>query len=115
MPAFKYSARDREGQTVSGIVTANSQVDAVSDLRNRNLIVVEIRETLTGPKKKGQGGGLLGSLMKTRPSATKEQVVIFTRQLATMISAGVPLLESLEVLQEQAVPLRTISLTHCLT
>ena len=102
MPAFKYSARDREGQTVSGIVTANSQVDAVSDLRNRNLIVLEIRETLTGPKKKGQRGGLLGSLMKTRPSATKEQVVIFTRQLATMISAGVPLLESLEVLQEQA-------------
>ena len=101
MPAFKYSARDREGSNVSGIVSAKTQSDAVNDLRSRNLIVLQIRQTMTGPSKKGSGG-FLRSLTKARPRATKEQIVIFTRQLATMISAGVPLLESLEVLQEQA-------------
>jgi type IV pilus assembly protein PilC len=103
MPSFKYSARDREGRTVTGIVSGKSQADAVADLRKRNLIVLDVRQTAaqTGKKKSG-GGGFLASLNGSRPSATKEQIVIFTRQLATMISAGVPLLESLEVLQEQA-------------
>jgi len=100
MPAFKYTARDTDGRNVSGVVTAKTQGEAVTDLRKRNLMVLEIRETSGGRKSKGGGG--LGSLMKTRPSASKDQLVIFTRQLATMISAGVPLLESLEVLQEQA-------------
>ena len=103
MPAFKYQARDRDGQTVSGIVSAKTQADAVADLRKRSLTVLEIRQTRTGGGKKGKrGGGFLGSLTKTRPSGTQSQVVIYTRQLSTMISAGVPLLESLEVLQEQA-------------
>ncbi len=102
MPSFKYSARDREGRTVTGIVTAKTQTDAVSDLRKKELIVLDVRQAAGGG---GEGrkakGGFVGRLLR-RPSASKEQVVIFTRQLATMISAGVPLLESLEVLQEQA-------------
>ena len=102
MPAFKYQARDKDGQSISGIVTAGSQSDAVADLRKRNLIVLEIRQTMAGQSKDKKGGGSLFSFGKTRPSGTKEQIVIFTRQLSTMISAGVPLLESLEVLQEQA-------------
>jgi type IV pilus assembly protein PilC len=102
MPSFKYSARGRDGQTVSGVVSAKSQTDAVADLRRRNLIVLEISQTAAAQEKKEGGGGFLGSLTKTRPSGTREQIVIFTRQLSTMISAGVPLLESLEVLQEQA-------------
>lgn len=97
MPAFKYSAKDREGRTVSGIVSGKSQADAVADLRKRNLIVLNVRQTA------GQGkDGKKVRKRRARPSVRKDQLVIFTRQLATMISAGVPLLESLEVLQEQA-------------
>ena len=99
MPAFKYSARDRDGRNVTGIVTGKSQADAIADLRKRNLIVLDVRESGGGGKK---SGSFLGGLTRARPSVTKDQLVIFTRQLSTMISAGVPLLESLEVLQEQA-------------
>ncbi|MHC4956188.1 MAG: type II secretion system F family protein [Planctomycetota bacterium] len=103
MPAFKYNARDGDGRTVAGIVSAKSQVDAVADLRRRNLIVLDIRETSGGGKGKGgSGGGLWASLSKAKPGVKREQLVLFTRQASTMISAGVPLLESLEVLQEQA-------------
>ena len=99
MPAFKYSARDRDGRNVTGIVTGKSQADAIADPRKRNLIVLDGRESGGGGKKSGL---FLGGLTRARPSVTKDQLVIFTRQLSTMISAGVPLLESLEVLQEQA-------------
>jgi type IV pilus assembly protein PilC len=100
MPSFKYSARDQGGRTVTGIVSGKSQADAVADLRRRNLIVLDVRQSTAGAVR--AKSGMLGSLMRARPSASKEQLVIFTRQLSTMISAGVPLLESLEVLQEQA-------------
>jgi type IV pilus assembly protein PilC len=96
MPAFKYTARNGEGKTASGVVSGKTQADAVGELRKRGLIVLDIRESAIGKPK----GGLFA--MKVRPSAGKEQLVLFTRQLATMISAGVPLLESLEVLHEQA-------------
>ena len=102
MPAFKYSARDGNGRTVSGVVSAKTQADAVADLRRRNLIVLDVRQSITGGGKGKEGKGLLGALTKARPSVNRDQLVLFTRQLSTMISAGVPLLESLEVLQEQA-------------
>ncbi|MHC4410729.1 MAG: type II secretion system F family protein [Planctomycetota bacterium] len=101
MSAFKYSARDGNGRTVSGIVSAKSQADAVADLRRRNLIVLDVRQT--AGKDGGKGAkGAKGGIFRTRPGVNKDQLVLFTRQLSTMISAGVPLLESLEVLQEQA-------------
>jgi len=98
MPSFKYSARDSDGRTVSGVVSANTQVEAVADLRRRNLIVLDVRQSMGGGAKKKKGGGIF----RVRPGVRKDQLVLFTRQASTMISAGVPLLESLEVLQEQA-------------
>ncbi|MHC4133686.1 MAG: type II secretion system F family protein [Planctomycetota bacterium] len=100
MPSFKYSARDQGGRTVTGIVSGKTQADAVADLRRRSLIVLDVRQSTAGVMR--AKSGMLSALVRARPSASKEQLVIFTRQLSTMISAGVPLLESLEVLQEQA-------------
>ena len=102
MPAFKYNARDADGQPVSGIVTAKSQADVVADLRRRSLVVLDVRPTLARKGKGKEGVSLWARLNRGKPGASREQLVIFTRQLSTMISAGVPLLESLEVLQEQA-------------
>ncbi len=102
MPSFKYSARDSNGRTVSGMVNAKTQSDAVADLRKRNLIVLDVRQSALGGVGKDGGGGFFAKLTKAKPGVTQPQLVIFTRQLSTMISAGVPLLESMEVLQEQA-------------
>ncbi len=94
MPAFKYTARNTEGRTETGTMSGRHQGDVINDLRKRGLVVLDIREMADKSKR--------GSLFKVRPSARSDQLVIFTRQLSTMISAGVPLLESLEVLEEQA-------------
>ena len=95
---FKFQARDATGKTVKGSVSANSQQEVLSDLRRRNLTPVEVK----------QSGGLSGLLAagkkKTakRSSVKKGELEVFTRQLATMLSAGIPMLEALEILADQA-------------
>jgi len=97
MPAFKYAARGADGKQVKGTINAVSETVAVQELRKQNLTIVSVQAQAA--KKKG-GGGLFGGTPKAHVSA--EDLAVFTRQLATMISAGIPLLECLEILQEQA-------------
>lgn len=118
MPTFKYSAIGADGRTVRGSVDADSQPAVVEELRKRNLMPLKIDDrggssapapasagaeapASSGmPEVKRKGGF---SFMKTKPGVRKkEEMVLFTRQLATMIGAGIPMLESLEILQEQA-------------
>lgn len=95
MPTYKYTARDQEGKNVNGKIAAESEAVIVSELRKRNLMILSVKEEKgSGFKKsaaKGQGG------KKIKP----EDLVIFTRQFATMVDAGIPILQALEALSEQ--------------
>lgn len=103
---FSYTAKDSSGKTVSGSVKAPTEAEAVSELRRKNLVPVSV--------KSGGGGGSFLSLSvggkkdktanwrKAKPKAGLQEIVLFTRQLATMLSAGIPMLEALEILAEQA-------------
>lgn len=102
MPNFKYEAKNFGGKTVTGTMSGNSQESVISELRKKNLIVLSVRPA-------GGGGGgesaLKGILTDANPNRYKprgDELVVFTRQLSTMLSAGIPLLESFEILQEQA-------------
>lgn len=89
MPTFKYIARDDSGKEQSATITAKNREEVMASLRRQGLTLVDLQE-------KG--------LMKAgapRAKVKLEEMVIFTRQLSTMISAGIPLMESLEILQEQ--------------
>jgi len=105
MPTFKYSAKTSDGKTIQGTLVANAPGEVVSELRRKNLVILDVSET----SKRGGGGavasvagGATGGKFAARPGrARKDELVIFTRQLSTMISAGIPLLESLEVLAGQ--------------
>src|SRR5688500_5571429 len=99
---FKYEAKDATGKVVKGAVTANTQSDAVADLRRRNLTPVEVSKagglgSLFGAKGPGGKRGLA-----KRASVKKGELEVFTRQLATMLGAGIPMLEALEIMAEQA-------------
>ena len=97
MPTYKYTARDQEGKNVVGRISADSESVIVSELRKRNLIILSISEEKESVFKKSsprtQGG------KRVKP----EELVIFTRQFATMVDAGIPILQSLEALSEQTV------------
>lgn len=90
MPAYTYLAREvGTGREIRSTLDASSEQAAVAALLNRNLLVVSIQEKVA---KKGRTGG--GSV----PLA---DLVVFTRQLATMIDAGLAMVQSLQALAEQ--------------
>jgi type IV pilus assembly protein PilC len=89
MPTFQYSARTVTGELQSGELDLPSRDEVVGYLRKQRLIPVNVRSK---PKEMSI---TFGSGVKTR------EVVIFTRQFATMINSGLPLVQSLTILAEQ--------------
>ncbi len=90
MPMYEYTARNQTtGQIMKGTQEAPSKEEVVKFLRKNKLAVVTIREPPKEIKLKFGGG------IKTR------DIVIFTRQFATMINAGLPLVQSLDILAQQ--------------
>src|ERR1043165_841199 len=93
MSSFKFTAKDPAGKTVTGVLDAPSHQDAINAVRKRTLIPLEVKPA-------GAAGERAPKTIRAK--ARKGEVEIFTRQLATMIGAGIPLLECLEILEEQA-------------
>ncbi len=90
MPSFTYLAREAgTGREIRNTLEAVTEQAAIAALLNRNLLVVSIQEKL-GKKGKTAGGKV--------PLA---DLVVFTRQLATMIDAGLAMVQSLQALAEQ--------------
>ena len=87
---YAYTARETAtGRELRNTVEAASEQAAIAALLNRNLLVVEIKEKIA---KRGQTKGGKVSLA---------DLVVFTRQLATMIDAGIAIVQSLQALAEQ--------------
>src|SRR6185436_2771282 len=90
MPMFEYTACNTTGQIQKGQLDVATKDDVSAYLRKNRLILVSVREA---PKQISLSMG--GPRIKTR------DIVIFTRQFATMINAGLPLVQSLNILAAQ--------------
>lgn len=112
MPSFSFVALDAQGQQVSDIIEAPSQAEAISQLRSRSLFPTSVKEGGHAKASKGaktpKGGKKAGSkeIKINIPFLEKKTIkgkvlMIFTRQLATLIDAGLPLLRGLTVLGKQ--------------
>jgi type IV pilus assembly protein PilC len=103
VPKFAYKAMNKDGKEQFGIVEAESQALAINDVRNMGLYPTTVREARKSDekrarqKKRGLGELYFGGV-KTK------QLVVMTRQLSTLIDAGLPLLRSLNVLVAQLKP-----------
>ena len=91
MAIYTYKARSRSGEVLENQIEANDQTAVASELRQQGLLVIDIKEQGAAQK------DLLEPFKKVKLS----DVVIFTRQFATMINAGLPIVRSLYVLGEQ--------------
>ncbi len=101
MPTFKYAAKTNDGKTIRGTLVAAAPGEVVGELRRKNLVVLDVEET-SRAMAAASSPAAAGPRMASKPGrAKKDELVIFTRQLSTMISAGIPLLESLDVLAAQ--------------
>ncbi len=89
MAIFTYVGRNAQGVTRKGEVAAKTKDEAAAQLRQQRIVVSSLEEKKEGGKF-GFGGGI-----------TDRDVVIFTRQFGTMINAGLPLIQCLEILSTQ--------------
>ncbi len=92
MPSFSYSARNVSGALTQGTVDLPTREEVVGHLRKQKLIPVKIEEK--------KAAFDLGSITLGNPVKTRD-IVIFTRQFATMINSGLPLVQSLDILARQ--------------
>ena len=106
MATFVYEAMNQAGQEVKDEVQAASSEDALSKIRNLGYFPTRIREK--GGKKKAPGTAVMG---KKKPKKTftiggvaTKTITQFTRQLSTLQDAGLPILRSLHILQQQQRP-----------
>ncbi len=90
MPTFVWKGRTATGASASGELTAQSQADVVAALRQKKIIPTSIKI-----KEDKKGFAFLGGRI------SKRALSVFTRQFATMLGAGLPLLNCLEILSKQ--------------
>ena len=95
MPSFKYKARNSMGKVIEGIIDAENEAGVAAALRQKRLEFVSA----------SPAGGLssfLGALTKKGGKVTTKDIVIFSRQFSTMVNAGLPILQGLTIVAEQA-------------
>ncbi|MES2923082.1 MAG: type II secretion system F family protein [Verrucomicrobiota bacterium] len=108
MANFQFTALDAKGEQTTGAVSAPNQDEAIKQLRAKGLYPTDIHEEGKGKKGKGAPAKAKGKVA-AKPAAKghvggrikPKSLMIFTRQLATLIDSGLPLLRSLTVLEKQ--------------
>jgi general secretion pathway protein F len=101
MPVYEYTALTTKGKTSTGVIDAESAAAARQKLRNSGIYptsVKEVKETTGQSKKTSWVEGMSRSFARVRPA----QVAMMTRQLATLVGAGFPLVSALDTLIPQS-------------
>ncbi|PID71804.1 MAG: type II secretion system protein GspF [Desulfobulbus propionicus] len=98
MPVYEYTALESSGKKAKGILDADSITAARQKIRAQGIYPVEIRESLAKVKETGSSSLLALRLgTKIKP----QEIHVATRQLATLLGAGIPLIQALDGLIEQ--------------
>ena len=102
MPSFQYTAIDKAGKQKSGKIQAASDTEARAKISSQGLMVTKVFADTKQAKKqhvkerKGGGGGI-----NFGPVISEEGITVFTRQIATLLNSGLPLVRALEVMIRQ--------------
>lgn len=97
MPTYRYVAKDKTGKSMTGTVSAEDEKGVVESLKRQSLVVTSVKEERAKVNKVASAVALKLGGSKIKLS----ELVLFSRQLATMIDAGIPLLQALDILGEQ--------------
>ena len=95
MPLFSYKVKMPSGSTNEGVMTAADESSAIARLKSQRATVIEISQVKTSILE------TLQNLNPLKPGIKAKDIVIFSRQLSTLVSAVVPLVQGLTVLIEQ--------------
>jgi type IV pilus assembly protein PilC len=104
VPLFKYEALDSQGVAIKNEVEALSQKEAVSKIRNMGYFPTKVLPVGAGKKAAAAAAGAVAKPKKRRGAGSKvkiKYITQFARQLSTLQDAGLPILRSLRILEEQ--------------
>jgi len=99
MPSYAYKAKTAAGLVMEGLIDADEQRTAVEKLRGQKMVVLEIAEKAVPPL--DQFKAMIG-WKKTKKDIPSKDLSLFSRQLSTLVGAGVPIVQSLGILESQA-------------
>ncbi|MEN0058961.1 MAG: type II secretion system F family protein, partial [Bdellovibrio sp.] len=94
MAKFQYQAKNPAGQIIQGEIEAASQQEAVVRLRAQQLVPIRIVQFGASRSSAGKSASLFAARVKGK------DLQVFTRQFATLINAGIPVVDSLKILSE---------------
>ena len=95
MKSYNYKARSGKGETVEGVIEASNERQVVGILRSKGLVTIMVEED-----EKNIFDEFLNRFRKPKI----DEIVVFTRQMSTMIEAGLSLVDSLGILKDQSGP-----------
>ena len=101
---FSYQARDASGKIISGVQDALNEDNAVTSLMSRGLMVLSLQQKSAASQSR-----------KKSWTVKETDLVLFTRQLSTMIEAGISLVQAMTALYDQCDPKRQRSLRHIIS
>ena len=109
MPVYTYEAMNSSGQEVKDEIDATTSDEAIAKIRNKGFFPTKIKEKALkkSAKKKKDDQAVSGPTRKMPISiggVPRKQLVAFTRQLSTLQDAGLPILRSLQILEQQQKP-----------
>jgi len=84
---FSYKAKESNGKIIEGEIEAADQKSAITKLKDQKLVVVSLNPAKKKKKKKGK--------------VSQKEIVIFSRQLSTLVSSGVQIVQGLNILEGQ--------------
>lgn len=95
MEIFHYHVKNQHGETITGKVEAANVTQAAAILRGRGLLVISV---------KPQNSGSMIVVQELMGGVKQDEIVTLTRQLSTMITAGLPLIQAMSILSQQSKP-----------
>ncbi len=111
MATFTYEALNASGKTQKGTIDAGDHQEAVARIKAQGLYPMQVREQKVKKSGQGKDGAIAGGSAKKKKGGSfsigkvkPAQLTTFTRQLSTLQDAGLPLLRSLQILEEKAKP-----------
>jgi general secretion pathway protein F len=102
MPAYTFEALDAQGQTRKGLMEADTAKAARSQLRAQALVPLAVEPVQTGQRWMAAPAASLGQRLFTRPVFNATALAVWTRQIAGLVSSGLPLERALTALADEA-------------
>lgn len=100
MPQFTYAGKSTQGGPQKGVIEAASAQAAAQALLSKNIVPISIQETKTTSGEKANDGFAIGSLFE--PKVGLDEMIIFSRQMYSLLKAGIPIIRAIRGLSENA-------------